>query len=83
MGTHTTTVSRIVALPSGDRLATACWNGNAWVFSTGIGACLQTLSIRVNGSGVMGLAALGGGVEDSDAVCGGLHVRDAPTGESL
>lgn len=79
---HGGTVRRVVALPDGERIATASSHSIISLFSTVTGERLRSFS-REGGQGVSGLAALGGDILASGDSGGRLCTWNASSGECL
>jgi WD40 repeat protein len=78
---HRDAVWRVVALPGGERIATASWDSAVRLFFADTGDCLHTL---IGHSGwVGGLAALGGDVLASSDEYGVVILWDAVSGDRL
>jgi WD40 repeat protein len=78
---HTRCITCLLALPDGERLATACPDKGVRVFSATSGECLRTLVDDLKA--VTCLAALGGDIVVSGSDCGALRLWDVSTGEPL
>jgi WD40 repeat protein len=78
---HTRCVSRVVALPDGERIATACNDSAVRVFSTDTGDCLHNFT--GHRGWVVGLAALSDEVLTSIDANGLVILWDAAYGDQL